>query len=69
MVRICRIIWIRRIIRISPGVSEIKTWITPIIRSVAVIWIPVRIPAIVVIWPSVVKTETCSKFNGYTRLR
>ena len=62
-----RVVWISRIIRIIPVVSEVKTWITPVVRSVAVIWIPVWIPAIVLIWPSVVKTETDSKFNGYTR--
>ena len=62
MVWMSRIIWI---IRIRPVAAEVKTRETPIIRSVVVIWIPVRIPTIVIIWPA--EAKTCSDFNGDAR--
>lgn len=55
MVGMMWIIWIIRIrciIRIIPGISPVRIRIGPIIWGVAVIWIPVRIPSVVIIWPS-----------------
>lgn len=64
MVVMMRIRWIKRIRWIIPGIAPIIARISPIIWGIAVIWIPIRIPT-VVIWPA--KTKTCAKLNSYTR--
>ena len=51
------IIWIIRIVWVIAAPAPIITWICPIIRGVAIVWIPVRIPAVVIIWPSEAKTS------------
>ena len=60
MVWMMWVVWvmrIKRIVVIGPVTAEVKRRICPIIWCVVVIWIPIWIPAVVIIWPSEAGSE------------
>ena len=71
MMRVIIVVIVMRIIRmmtvpapICVITAPVIAWVCPVIWSVAVVRIPVRIPTIVIIWPAVTEAYAGSELDG-----